>query len=100
MARPQFDFESDSPYIDIRKGYHPLLISGHAKLAKTATKFVPNDTVFGKVDESSNEPLVILLTGPNMGGKSTLMVCSFDSMNLCYCIFYSVKLLFFLFWHK
>ena len=33
-----------------------------------ATDFIPNDTSLG-----GNEPNIILLTGPNMGGKSTLL---------------------------
>uniref|UniRef100_A0AC34FXG7 DNA mismatch repair proteins mutS family domain-containing protein n=1 Tax=Panagrolaimus sp. ES5 TaxID=591445 RepID=A0AC34FXG7_9BILA len=73
MTRPQFDFGSDTPHIEIHKGYHPLLITGNAKLAKTASKFIPNDTVFGKIKDDFQEPLVILLTGPNMSGKTTLM---------------------------
>jgi DNA mismatch repair ATPase MutS len=33
-------------------------------------KFIPNDTVIN--DPASND-LVLLVTGPNMGGKSTLL---------------------------
>lgn len=33
--------------------------------------FIPNDTVIGAPD--SRGPSLLLVTGPNMGGKSTLM---------------------------
>lgn len=47
-------------FIDIKDGKHPCISSDN---------FIPNDTLIAK-DESSS---VIILTGPNMGGKSTLM---------------------------
>ena len=37
-----------------------------------ADKFIPNDVVVGGLAEDAHRPLV-LITGPNMGGKSTLM---------------------------
>ncbi len=39
----------------------------HPTLAKLKKDFVPNDTVF----EDTNN--IMLVTGPNMGGKSTLL---------------------------
>lgn len=84
-------------------GFHPLLISGSAKLAKNTLKVVPNDLLMGRsptdfeveaVSTASSfdlassafstenvhigpilkmKPKIVCLTGPNMGGKSTLM---------------------------
>ncbi len=51
---------SDEPVIDIRDGRHPVV-------EKTITdNFVPNDTFL-----DSDENRLIILTGPNMAGKST-----------------------------
>lgn len=49
------------PQISIRDGRHPCIAN--------VDSFVPNDTFIG--DEE--HPSILLLTGPNMGGKSTLM---------------------------
>ena len=49
--------------IEIKKGRHPV-VEGICE--QTGERFVSNDTVIGK----SNDQIVIL-TGPNMGGKST-----------------------------
>mgnify|MGYP001009312251 CR=1 FL=1 len=50
----------------------------HPCLSKKGSSFVPNDIVLGKdptarKDESASPKDAILLTGPNMGGKSTLL---------------------------
>ncbi|CAG8434233.1 1760_t:CDS:10 [Ambispora gerdemannii] len=60
-CRPEFVEEGPSflKFEDLR---HPCVVSG------VATDFIPNDTSLGDC-----EPNVILLTGPNMGGKSTLL---------------------------
>lgn len=47
-------------FIDIKDGKHPCILSDN---------FIPNDTLIAKDGSAS----VIILTGPNMGGKSTLM---------------------------
>jgi len=75
ICKPTFDFESDEPFLEIRKGNHPLLIGEGVKLAKATRerRFIANDTCFGRVDGNNNLPMTILLTGPNMGGKSTIM---------------------------
>jgi DNA mismatch repair protein MutS len=49
----------DSAILDIREGRHPVLE------AMSGEKFVPNDVVAG------GEKPVLLITGPNMAGKST-----------------------------
>jgi len=57
---PDLLTDYSSPTIDIKEGKHPCLdLSGIA--------YIPNDTFIGS---DSN---LIILTGPNMGGKSTLM---------------------------
>uniref|UniRef100_A0A0N4ZMM9 DNA mismatch repair protein n=1 Tax=Parastrongyloides trichosuri TaxID=131310 RepID=A0A0N4ZMM9_PARTI len=70
MTMPEFDFTSTEPYINISQGNHPLLAMNLNSLTKfnSTTSYIPNDTVIGK--EKGN---VMLMTGPNMGGKSTLM---------------------------
>jgi len=50
----------DVPFIDIKEGSHPCLDLG-------GDAFIPNDTFVGE------KRSLIILTGPNMGGKSTLM---------------------------
>lgn len=64
MCRPTI-VESDSPYIKMEEARHPAL-------AMIGLNFVPNDVSFG-----GDDPRFLLLTGPNMGGKSTTlrMVC-------------------------
>ncbi|VDK34362.1 unnamed protein product [Gongylonema pulchrum] len=54
------------PVLEIKCGYHPSL----AAIAASSTTFtyIPNSVEIG-----GNGPSTILLTGPNMGGKSTLM---------------------------
>jgi len=54
-----------------------LVASRHACVVKTfgSDEFIPNDVNLG-CDHGSNDgasPRCLLLTGPNMGGKSTLM---------------------------
>ncbi len=56
-TRPLLD---DTPGIDITAGRHPVV-------AQQVTDFVPNDCAF------SPERRLLLITGPNMGGKSTYM---------------------------
>ncbi|XP_050687957.1 DNA mismatch repair protein Msh6-like isoform X2 [Eriocheir sinensis] len=54
------------PFLEIRDGLHPCL------LTSMAGEFIPNDVVVGGPADDAHRPLV-LITGPNMGGKSTLM---------------------------
>ncbi len=59
---PQFVRE---PCIEIRGGRHPVV---EARLQETSgTPFIPNDTVLG------HKGRMQIITGPNMGGKSTYM---------------------------
>ncbi|XP_074846119.1 DNA mismatch repair protein Msh6 [Carettochelys insculpta] len=55
-----------------------LKVSRHPCITKTffGDDFIPNDIVIGSKNEdedSNNEACCVLVTGPNMGGKSTLM---------------------------
>ena len=81
MCRPNVLLPNkSSPMLDIREGRHPCV-------TKTlySESFIPNDTLLGCMDDkldTSDEATrcqCLLLTGPNMGGKSTLMrqVCDF-----------------------
>ncbi|XP_076033999.1 DNA mismatch repair protein Msh6 isoform X2 [Oratosquilla oratoria] len=55
------------PFINIRDGRHPAQI-----LTFSGSDYIPNDVVFGGESEDAHSSL-LLVTGPNMGGKSTLM---------------------------
>ncbi len=61
-CKPQFVLE---PCIEIRAGRHPVV---EARMAETGSgNFIPNDTVLGQ------KARLQVITGPNMGGKSTYM---------------------------
>lgn len=54
--------DSAAPVIEMKDGYHPCMI--------LTEDFIPNGISLGGCDHA---PALALLTGPNMGGKSTLM---------------------------
>jgi DNA mismatch repair protein MutS len=58
LMRPEL---VDEKGIDIREGRHPVI--EHT----LENPFIPNDTIF------NNERQLLIITGPNMGGKSTYM---------------------------
>lgn len=64
MCRPKIVVD-ETPFIRMEEARHP-------SLAMLGLNFVPNDVSFG-----GDDPRFLLLTGPNMGGKSTTlrMVC-------------------------
>jgi DNA mismatch repair protein MutS len=62
-CRPQFD---DSGELEIVDGRHPV-VEMH-QLDAGAARFVPNDVFLNSSSQS-----ILLLTGPNMGGKSTYL---------------------------
>lgn len=72
MTRPEFiDSEANKfhSYLELRKMRHPGVVS-------TGINFIPNDTVIGRrldQNEEDSGPYILLITGPNMGGKSTLL---------------------------
>lgn len=60
ICLPEITFEEDQkPYLNIVEGRHPCI--------SNVVDFIPNDTDLGSAGS------LLLLTGPNMGGKSTLM---------------------------
>ena len=59
-CKPSVD---ESDVIDIRDGRHPVI-----EAMKLGERFVPNDTL---LDGESNQ--LLMITGPNMAGKSTYM---------------------------
>ena len=64
FSRPKFiklSENNNSPYIELKECVHPCLLSRNQN-------FVPNDISIGK-----NGKNLIVITGPNMGGKSTLL---------------------------
>ncbi|HKU23251.1 MAG TPA: DNA mismatch repair protein MutS [Terriglobales bacterium] len=62
-SRPQLD---DSDDIEIIEGRHPVI--ERAELTGSSDRFVPNDLYL-----NSSTHNILLLTGPNMGGKSTYL---------------------------
>ena len=62
LSAPQF---SDEPQIGISQGRHPVVEAQVA--ANDGVRFTPNDTALNE------KRRMLLITGPNMGGKSTYM---------------------------
>lgn len=63
MCRPEF-INSDKPIFDVRDSRHPCVIETFSK-----SDFISNDISLG----INNNSKCMLLTGPNMGGKSTIL---------------------------
>lgn len=59
FSRPEID---NSRTISIKDGRHPVIEAGNS------LKFIPNDTFL-----NSNSDQILIITGPNMGGKSTFL---------------------------
>ena len=66
-TRPRID---DAPILEIAGGRHPVI----ERLMENSgdSRFVPND-LFLDASENSSSPNLLLITGPNMGGKSTYL---------------------------
>lgn len=64
FVRPEFVDDANGPVLELRQGRHPCLV------LPPGQDPIPNDTVLGTED---NPARLLLLTGPNMGGKSTLL---------------------------
>jgi DNA mismatch repair protein MutS len=60
-ARPEVN---DSEIIDIRQGRHPVI----EKQLPASESYIPNDVYLDNTDQQ-----IIILTGPNMSGKSALL---------------------------
>ncbi len=65
-ARPQFVASKDSSELEIIEGRHPVI--EQLEIAGGSERFVPNDLYLNSTTHN-----VLLLTGPNMGGKSTYL---------------------------
>jgi len=64
MVRPKFVKNSPEPVLSILNGRHPCLVP------QPGGDIIPNTLNLGT---GKNKPHVMVLTGPNMGGKSTLL---------------------------
>ena len=67
---------SDEATLDIRGGRHPVV---EAHLARSSQRFTPNDCCL------SERRKMLVITGPNMGGKSTFMRQTALIVLLAYC---------------
>lgn len=80
MVRPEIvlpgNSPNSSPFLDLRGSRHPCVTKTYF-----SDDFIPNDIFIGcpgnEEEESGNKKVAlapcVLVTGPNMGGKSTLM---------------------------
>nr|XP_045608905.1 DNA mismatch repair protein Msh6-like [Procambarus clarkii] len=68
-VKPEIIMPEDSvqPFLEIRDGLHPCVTATFS-----GDEFIPNDLVVSGDSKDAHCPMV-LVTGPNMGGKSTLM---------------------------
>ncbi len=66
-ARPRLD---DSEVLEIEEGRHPVV---EAMLPSDSGGFVPNDLAVTSSAEEGTAGQVLIITGPNMAGKSTVM---------------------------
>ena len=60
MCRPQF-IKDEEPHLELKELRHPCI-------EVTGRHFIPNNIILGK-----DNPRLLLVTGPNMGGKSTIL---------------------------
>ncbi|MDR3741940.1 MAG: DNA mismatch repair protein MutS, partial [Terracidiphilus sp.] len=65
--RPQVD---DSPLLEFVHARHPVV---ELRLQQNGGRFVPNNLHLDSDATSADAPTILLLTGPNMGGKSTYL---------------------------
>lgn len=65
-VRPDID---DSYIIDIRQGRHPVI----ERQMPVGESYVPNDITITSDKEPSLFPQIMMITGPNMAGKSALL---------------------------
>lgn len=62
FCRPTLHAKAESPFIELKQSSHPVL-------SRLNEEFIPNDVSLGKATGDQ----IMLLTGPNMGGKSTIL---------------------------
>ena len=77
MTRPQFikqkNPKTDKSFLEIRECRHPCIDDQQLNAVGqqgAASQFIPNDTILGCKENKAN---FVIVTGPNMGGKSTLL---------------------------
>lgn len=63
---PNLAKDKDGPTLHMKGLWHPYAVSGNGN------GLVPNEIHLGN-DSKNCHPYALLLTGPNMGGKSTLL---------------------------
>lgn len=73
MCRPVILLPENNvpPFLELKGSCHPCITNTFF-----GDDFIPNNIVIGCKDEdeeSTSEAYCVLVTGPNMGGKSTLM---------------------------
>ncbi|CAN0061706.1 unnamed protein product, partial [Hapterophycus canaliculatus] len=74
FSRPQFFEGASTPsFIRFKNARHPCLFQTYQ-----GGEYIPNDATLGTpppeiTDDATGAPNMLLLTGPNMGGKSTLL---------------------------
>ena len=69
VCRPQMtDPAGRQPFLRMVQGRHPC----HSQLF-VSSEFIPNDVSIGAAPSGQSAQSLTLVTGPNMGGKSTLM---------------------------
>ena len=66
MCRPEVTFSSN-PFLEICAGRHPCVVQTY-----TGDDFIPNDVIVNG-EGMADGCTCVVVTGPNMGGKSTLM---------------------------
>lgn len=71
-CRPQFDdrLDDNDPLLEILEGRHPVV--EQPELTGSNDRFVPNDLYLGGALDGTKQS-ILLITGPNMGGKSTYL---------------------------
>jgi len=65
--QPQVD---DSPVLEFVNARHPVV---ELRLQQSGGRFVPNSLHLDSDAQNATAPTILLLTGPNMGGKSTYL---------------------------
>jgi len=61
----------DEPVLEAVAGRHPVIESWMGESG--TTRFIPNSVYLHGSDGGNSEPSLLLITGPNMGGKSTYL---------------------------
>ena len=62
---------TDEPVLEAVAGRHPVIESWMGESG--TTRFIPNSVYLHGSDRTNSEPSLLLITGPNMGGKSTYL---------------------------